>query len=98
MKEAYNRFNKALLLLDYGKEERGERVLREAIELANEEGDISTLIGAQCCLGDFLMQKGDVGEAKIWLEAVVNFDVPPDSDDLFDEEIRQAKQLLANGV
>ena len=83
---------KALLLLDRGNLERGEALLREAIDDSEQERDDLTLVGALCCLGDLLHSEGRSQEAVPFLERVLTF---RREDDLIDYERERADEILA---
>lgn len=84
-------FQKALLQLDRGLLEAGEKNLLKAINEAEKESDSRTLIGALCCLGDFLVSEGRDAEAVSSLRRVLAFER---EDDLFDYEQGRAQELL----
>ena len=77
MDKAEISFQKALLLLDRGKIERGEECLRDAISLFQSTQNRAGLLQAQCCLGDLLVQLGREEEALPLLKTVVEADRPP---------------------
>lgn len=89
--EAQNEFNKSLKYLDFGKLGKGEDCLKKAIQLAENENDIVTLIKAFCCYGDLLCFMGKKAEAKPYLERVVSY---KSDDDVLDYEVSRARELL----
>jgi hypothetical protein len=84
-------FQKALLLLDRHQVDRGERLLRDAIDLSSLEGDELTRARASCCLGDLLWQLGRGAEAVPFLEHVLSYSR---EDDLLSYEKTRAKEIL----
>jgi tetratricopeptide (TPR) repeat protein len=91
--QAQNEFNKALKYLDFGKTEKGEDCLKNAIQLAENENDTITLIKAFCCYGDLLCFMGKKAEAKPYLEHVASY---KSDNDILDYEVSRAKELLLN--
>jgi uncharacterized protein HemY len=87
--------NKALLLLDHGRTERGETVLDEAIEAARQEADTATLVTALCCLGDLYAQQSRREEATQALTECLAIQIPPALDDLCEVDRTRAQHLLA---
>jgi hypothetical protein len=92
MTTADNTFQKALLLLDRGQPDRGEELLRAALQEAEQQGDDLTLVRALCCLGDLLHELGRDGEAVPLLERVSAVER---EDDVLAYEVRRARELLA---
>jgi hypothetical protein len=92
MTTADGTFQKALLILDRGQTNRGEELLRAALQQAEEEGDDLTHGRALCCLGELLHELGRDAEAQPLLErmAAVERD-----DDVLDYEVQRANELLA---
>lgn len=88
---AKQEFNKALLLLDRGQAERGEQLLRDAVNQSEQERDELTLAGSMCALGDLLMGQGRDAEARPFLERVVSLER---DDDLIAFEQGRARELL----
>ena len=84
-------FRKALYQLDRGLLIQARENLQQAIDLAREERDRVTLVGALCCLGDYLAQVGELEGAKPLLKEVLTFG---SEEDLFNYEIRRARELL----
>ena len=88
---AQNEFRKAIKYLDFGKDEKGEQCLRDAINLAKSEGDKGTLIEASCCYGDYLCSIGKTNEAKPYLELVLSLE---SASEPFQYEFKRAQELL----
>ncbi len=88
---AEDEFNKALRYLDFGKFEKGEICLINAIKLGEVENDELTLIQACCCYGDYLCSAGRKMEAKPFLNRVVSF---KSDTDVLAYEINRAKDLM----
>jgi len=86
---------KALLLLDKGDMTRGLDELQRAIQLAEAEADISTRTTAQLVRGEVLIDLGRTSEARDLLMLVANLLPDASLDDLLDEEIDRARELLA---
>lgn len=86
---------KALLLLDHGRSERGESVLRQALDQAVAEDDLVTMVTALCCLGELLHETGRLPAAIATLTRCVDADLPDDLDDLCASERHRARALLA---
>ena len=84
-------FQKALHVLDREHFTDGERLLREALQKAQEEEDHVTRGGTLCCLGDLLFRLRRLDEA----ESVLNrFERLLRSDDVLDQEARRVTELL----
>ncbi len=64
-------FKRALILMEFDRLDEAESSLREAIGLAEDEKDESTLVSAMCCLGDYLFSLGKDEEAGSWLKRVL---------------------------
>lgn len=86
--------NKALLLLDHGRTERGEATLETAIEAARQEPDTATLVTALCCLGDLYTQQSRRDEATQTLTECLAIEIPSDLDDVCDTTRTRAQHLL----
>lgn len=84
-------FQKALYLLDRGRKDEAEAILRQTIVLAEQFNDEISLGQAQCCLGEVLCCQNRIEEAKPILEKVVAI---KRDDDLLQFEINHARQLL----
>lgn len=87
-------FQKALRLLDAGRCEDGESCLRSAIEQADGEGADVTKIAARVALGDYLHQSSRSAEAKPLLEQALSLNHDAMLDDVLDEELKIARQIL----
>lgn len=84
-------FRKALHVLDQGRFPDGERLLRDALQKAQEEGDDVTQGLTLCCLGDLLVELQRRDEA----EAILNrFQGLRREDDVLDHEARRVAELL----
>lgn len=83
--------NRALILMEFEKLNEAETALREAIRLAEEEEDLETLVGAMCCLGDYLYSIEKDEEAATWLKKVLEH--KPDDGSLADE-MAMAEEFL----
>ena len=84
-------FQKALFVLDQGRFTDGERLLRDALQKAQEEGDAYTNGGILCCLGDLLSRLGRPDEAEPVLR---QFQDLIRNDDVLDWEARRVNELL----
>ena len=94
-----DKFNKALLLLNYGDLDRAERILKGIAEGQQSLfEDKVTQIKAKCCLGEKLYADGRFSDAEKYLNDVAsaNIDDPRFDRDLIDFEIRTAKKLLSS--
>lgn len=89
---AVNEFQKALKYLDFGQLEKGEKCLKNAIEMANHEMDELTLISASCCYGDFLVSTGRTKEAEPYLTKAASYQ---SETDVLEYEVNRAKVLLS---
>lgn len=85
-------FQKALLLLDYGKIEKGEEKLKYVISQAESENDDLTLVRALVCLGDLLSELGKNDEARIFLTKALSY---KRDDDVLAYEFNRAAELLS---
>lgn len=65
------KLQKSLMLLDRGEMARSEQGVREAIGLAEAEGDRTTLVTSLCVLGDLLWQEGRAADAIPFLERAI---------------------------
>lgn len=84
-------FRKALMQLDYGKQDEAIGNLRTAIDEASNENDDVTKYGAMCCLGDVLVERGEINDARPLLEEVAAL---VRNDDVLDNEQERARELL----
>ncbi|WP_435626030.1 hypothetical protein [Escherichia ruysiae] len=84
---------KALLLLDYGKLDKGRAQLENIILQAENENDFVILVRALVCLGDLLFEVGSLEDAKIYLNKALSYKVNI-NDDLLDYEFSRASELL----
>lgn len=83
--------DRALIFMEFDKLSEAETALREAVRLAEEEEDVETLVGAMCCLGDYLYSVERDEEAVVWLKKVLEH--RPDDDSLADE-MAMAEEFL----
>lgn len=84
-------FEKALLVLDRGELQRGEDILRQALDLAERQPDPVATVRILCCLGELLHELDRSAEALPFLKRVSTI---RREDDLLDYETRRAKELL----
>ncbi|MFJ4770947.1 tetratricopeptide repeat protein [Streptomyces uncialis] len=87
------RYRKALIHLDLGREETGERLLRELVD-----GDAEPLLDfvARVTLGDLLVATGRRAEARRTLTDALTRPLPEGDADLVRHERRIARELLAD--
>ncbi|WP_405096066.1 hypothetical protein [Micromonospora sp. NBC_01412] len=83
---------KALLLLDHGRAERAESVLRGIL---HETSDPLWQVRARVVLGEHLHGRGRHDEALAVLTEVPRLGVPDADDDVVAYELRRAGELLA---
>ncbi|MBC1062209.1 hypothetical protein HVX93_17510 [Escherichia coli] len=85
-------FRKALLLLDYGKLDKGRKKLELVVVQAESEGDIVTLVQSLVCLGDLLIEIGLFREAEPLLKKAL---AHRGNDDVLAYELNRASELLS---
>ena len=85
-------FQKALLLLDYGKLDKGREKLEYVIIQAENEKDTVTLIQSLVCLGELLIEIGLLKDAKSFLNRALSY---TRDDDLLAYEFNRATELLS---
>ena len=82
-------FRKALIQLDYGKHDAAIENLKMALSTSCD--DPVTHYGAMCCLGEVMLHRGDIHEARRLLAEVATV---IRTDDVLRKEQERAKQLL----
>ncbi|EAB7165032.1 hypothetical protein BKF61_002500 [Salmonella enterica subsp. enterica serovar Lika] len=86
-------FQKALLLLDYGKLNKGREKLECVIAQAESEKDTVTLVQSLVCLGDLLIEIGAFQEAEPFLIRALTYSR---DDDVLEYELNRASELLSS--
>lgn len=86
-------FQKALLLLDYGKLDKGREKLELVIFQAENEKDTITLVQSLVCLGDLLIELGLFQEAEPLLNRALTY---RNDDDVLAYEFNRASELLSS--
>lgn len=86
-------FKKALLLLDYGKLDKGREKLELVISQAENDKDTVTLVQALVCLGDFLIENGLFLEAEPFLKRALSHRI---DDDVITYELNRVSELLSS--
>jgi tetratricopeptide (TPR) repeat protein len=86
-------FQKALLLLDYGKLDRAREKLELVIGQAENEKDTVTLVQSLVCLGDLLIVMGTFQEAAPLLKRALTY---RRDDDVLEYELNRASELLSS--
>ena len=86
-----NQFNKALLLLDFGKTEKAIDILNDIINQSHKENKLF-FIRASCILGELSFSMGKMEDANKHLLNVMN---TPYKDDTLDYEKSIASDILS---
>lgn len=86
-------FQKALLLLDYGKLDKGREKLECVITQAENEKDTVTLVQSLVCLGDLLIEIGAFQKAAPLLIRALTY---RRDDDVLEYELNRASELLSS--
>ncbi|KEQ26533.1 hypothetical protein [Paenibacillus tyrfis] len=95
MNKAQDELQKALKYLDFGRLEKGEQCLTQAIEAADSAGDSTTYLRAAVCYGDLLWQTEKYEAAQSWLQLALDRYVSLHLDtDVLDMEVSRAQNLL----
>lgn len=87
-------FNKALRLLDMGREEDALSILADILAESQREKDAIHVIRSSCVLGQYYYNTGRMPEAREHLEMVLCTTVPGEQNDTLDYERNVAKELL----
>ncbi|HCC5837548.1 hypothetical protein [Citrobacter farmeri] len=86
-------FQKALLLLDHGKLDKGREILEFIIANAEKNNDIIMLVKSLVCLGDLFMELGKSEDAKLILNKALIYNKR--GDDVLAYEFNRAIELLS---
>jgi tetratricopeptide (TPR) repeat protein len=89
--KANMKLQKALLLLDRERFDKGEECLQSAILLAQDESDKITLATTYSCLGELYFLQERIQEALPLLERVSKIER---EDDLLNHEIERSREFL----